>query len=147
LDLPPEYREIDHRVEQQDWKNEQTFSPEHERKTRFRRCRVLDRNGKGDDIWPERDRERVPLDWAATEQNLGVALWVLGERESGTERLEKAIAAYLEALQERTRERVPLDWAMSQQNLGNALWSLGERESGTDRLEQAVAARGCCPGS
>ena len=28
-------------------------------------------------------RERVPLDWATTQNNLGTALWRLGERESG----------------------------------------------------------------
>ncbi len=64
----------------------------------------------------------------------------LGERESGTARLEEAVAAYRAALKERTRDRVPLDWAMTQNNLGNALLRLGERESGTARLEQAVAA-------
>ena len=63
----------------------------------------------------------------------------LGERESGTARLEEAVAAYREALQEWTRERVPLDWAMTQNNLGLALQRLGERESGTARLEAAVA--------
>ena len=123
-------------------------------------------------------RERVPLDWAMTQNNLGIALcepWgagerdgeagrgsrrlsrgaegidpraraarlghdpdqsgqcapILGERESGTAKLEEAIAAYREALKELTRERVPLDWAMTQNNLGTALSSLGERESGT----------------
>ena len=55
----------------------------------------------------ERTRERVPLDWAMTQNNLGNALFRLGERESGTARLEEAVAAYREALQERTRERVP----------------------------------------
>ena len=64
----------------------------------------------------------------------------LGERESGTARLEQAVAAFTEALKERTRERAPLDWAATQNNLGNALVTLGERESGTARLEQAVAA-------
>ncbi len=43
----------------------------------------------------------------------------LGERESGTARLEEAVAAYRAALEERTRERVPLDWAATQNNLGN----------------------------
>jgi tetratricopeptide (TPR) repeat protein len=88
----------------------------------------------------ERTRERVPLDWATTQNNLGTALWRLGEREAGTARLEDAVAAYRAALAERTRERVPLDWAMTQNNLGNALLSLGEREAGTARLEEAVAA-------
>jgi tetratricopeptide (TPR) repeat protein len=85
-------------------------------------------------------RERVPLNWAMTQNNLGNALQSLGERESGTKRLEEAVVAYREALKEYTRERVPLNWAATQNNLGNALWRLGERESGTGRLEEAVAA-------
>ena len=71
---------------------------------------------------------------------LGNPLATLGERESGTARLEQAVEAYRAALLERTRERAPLDWAMTQNNLGNALQTLGERESGTARLEQAVEA-------
>ena len=50
--------------------------------------------------------------------------------ESGTARLEQAVAAYQAALEERTRERVPLDWAWTQMNLGSALLTLGRRESG-----------------
>ena len=88
----------------------------------------------------EYTRERVPLDWATTQNNLGAALATLGERESRTERLEQAVTAYTEALKERTRERVPLDWAATQNNLGAALSALGKRESGTERLEQAVTA-------
>ena len=37
-----------------------------------------------------------------------------GRRESGTARLEEAVAAYRAALEERTRDRVPLDWAQTQ---------------------------------
>jgi hypothetical protein len=50
-------------------------------------------------------RARVPLEWAGTQMNLGAALNVLGERESGTARLEEAVSAYREALQEWTRAR------------------------------------------
>jgi hypothetical protein len=50
----------------------------------------------------ERTRERVPLDWAMTQNNLGTALRTLGARESGTARLEEAVAAYRAALQEYT---------------------------------------------
>ncbi|MBN1868649.1 tetratricopeptide repeat protein, partial [Candidatus Sumerlaeota bacterium] len=88
----------------------------------------------------ERTRERVPLQWATTQNNLGNALFRLGERESGTKRLEEAVTAYREALEVWTRERVPLQWATTQNNLGNALARLGERESGTKRLEEAVTA-------
>jgi tetratricopeptide (TPR) repeat protein len=73
------------------------------------------------------------------QDDLGIALARLGERESGTARLEEAVAAYRAALKVRTRERVPLDWAATQNNLGHALWRLGERASGTARLEEAVA--------
>ena len=72
--------------------------------------------------------------------DLGNALATLGERETGTERLDEAVAAYREALKERTRERVPLDWAATQNNLGTALATLGERETGTGRLHEAVSA-------
>jgi tetratricopeptide (TPR) repeat protein len=88
----------------------------------------------------ERSRDRVPLDWAMTQNNLGVALRMLGERESGTARIEEAVKAYRAALEERSRDRVPLDWASTQNNLGTALSMLGERESGTARLEKAVKA-------
>ncbi len=85
-------------------------------------------------------RERVPLYWAGTQNNLGNALQELGDREKRTARLEHAVGAYREALKEWTRERVPLDWAMTQNNLGSALERLGNREDGTARLEEAVAA-------
>ena len=42
--------------------------------------------------------KRVPLDWAATQNNLGLALWTLGERESGTTRIEEAVQAFRAAL-------------------------------------------------
>src|SRR4051812_42207964 len=79
----------------------------------------------------ERTRERVPLDWAMTQNNLGPALLTLGQRENGTERLFEAVEAYRNALEEWTRERVPLQWATTQNNLGTALLTLGQRENGT----------------
>ena len=88
------------------------------------------------DALKERTRERVPLDWALTQNNLGAALGALG----GTARLEEAVAAFRDALKEQTRERVPLRWAMTQNNLGAALGVLGARESGTAKLEEAVVA-------
>jgi tetratricopeptide (TPR) repeat protein/pimeloyl-ACP methyl ester carboxylesterase len=88
----------------------------------------------------EYDRERVPLEWAMTQNNLGNALALLGEHQSEAAHLEQAVDAFRAALQEYTRERAPLDWAMTQNNLGNALFLLGGRESGTTHLEQAVDA-------
>ena len=63
-------------------------------------------------------------DWAMTHNNLGKALTRLGERESGTVRLQEAVSAYqntlLERMRDRMRDRVPLYWAATQNNLGNA---------------------------
>jgi hypothetical protein len=42
----------------------------------------------------ERSRDRVPLEWAGTQMNLGNALLALGERESGAAPLDEAVAAY-----------------------------------------------------
>ena len=72
--------------------------------------------------------------------NLGNALCKLGGRESGSARLEDAVAAYRAALLEWTRDRVPLQWAMTQNNLGIALRMIGEREKGTVHLEEAITA-------
>jgi tetratricopeptide (TPR) repeat protein len=87
-------------------------------------------------------RPESPQQWALAQTNLAFALETLGERESGTARIEEAVEAYREALQEHTRARAPLDWAATQMNLGNALARLGERQGGTARLEEAVAAFG-----
>jgi tetratricopeptide (TPR) repeat protein len=88
----------------------------------------------------ERTRARVPLEWATTQNNLGIALTALGERENGTARLEEAVAAFAAALEEYTPARAPLHWATAQNNLGVALQRLGETESDTSHLEKAIIA-------
>jgi len=86
----------------------------------------------------ERTQERVPLDWAMSQNNLGNALQTLGARESGTARLEGAVAAYREALKERTQERVPLDWATSTGNQGVAMMRLAGRKKDPAMAAEAV---------
>ena len=54
-----------------------------------------------------RTRDRLPLQWAATQNNLGTVLSTLGEREEGTARLEDAVAACRAALEVYTRDRLP----------------------------------------
>jgi hypothetical protein len=61
--------------------------------------------------------------------NLGIALWTLGERENGTARLEQAVVAFRAALEELTRERVPLQWAASFGNQGIALMLIADRNN------------------
>jgi tetratricopeptide (TPR) repeat protein len=70
----------------------------------------------------ERTRERVPLDWAATQYNLGSALYELGLREADTAKLEAAVAAYQEALKV---WRGP-DASMAQDNLDRAQAALAK---------------------
>ncbi len=77
---------------------------------------------------------------AALSLAYGDALAALGERESGSERLEQAVDAYTQALEVFTRDGAPLQWAVTQNNLGNVHLILGERESSPVRLEQAVDA-------
>ena len=62
----------------------------------------------------------------------------LGERESGTARLEEAVAAYRAALEELTRERVPLQWAASLGNQGVALMLIADRTNDVVVAETAV---------
>jgi tetratricopeptide (TPR) repeat protein len=85
-------------------------------------------------------RADFPLDWAGTQNNLGNALELLGERKADTARLEAAVVASRNALKEFTRERVPLRWAGAQNNLGNALRALGELKNDTAQLKEAVVA-------
>lgn len=70
--------------------------------------------------------------------NLGAALQTLGERESGTARLEEAVAAYRDALTERTRERVPLQWATTQYNFSLVIEVLATRNGSASTFQEAL---------
>jgi hypothetical protein len=65
---------------------------------------------------------------------------MLGARESGTARLEEAVAAYRAALEERTRERVPLARAYTRENLANGLALIAERTGDRASMTEAVTA-------
>ena len=54
----------------------------------------------------------------ARARRFATAFTLLGERETGPERLEQAVAAFGLALQVITRDRVPLQWAQTQMSLG-----------------------------
>ncbi|MGE3305745.1 MAG: caspase family protein [Rhizobiaceae bacterium] len=80
----------------------------------------------------------VPFDRARSEVTYANALQGLGERESGLETLEQAIAAY--------RNVIPLldpgknwpTWSTAQNNLANTLSTIGRRVSDRQRLEDAA---------
>jgi hypothetical protein len=71
-------------------------------------------------------RELTPIQWAATQNNLGNALVALGAREPGTARLGEAVAAYQATLGVYTRGRLPLDSEQEEHNVGIALATLDE---------------------
>ena len=69
-------------------------------------------------------RQRLPLHWAGTQNNLGLALMSLGAREGRAEWVEEAVKAYHLALEERTR--VPLEWAETVYNWARAEWIIAD---------------------
>lgn len=97
----------------------------------------------------ERTRERAPLDWAMTQNNLGTVLLRLDERGSDAARLKGAVRAYRMASEELTREYAPLDWAMTQINLGTASfrWASGAqaRRGWRRRCGRIESQRRSCP--
>ena len=74
----------------------------------------------------ERTRDRVPLDWAGTQNNLGNALLALGEREGSAEHVEQAVAAYRSALDVFSNIGSPWFYANAQNNLARALQTLND---------------------
>ncbi|MEM1360278.1 MAG: tetratricopeptide repeat protein [Pseudomonadota bacterium] len=86
------------------------------------------------------ERGQNPLDWAKTQNNLGVALSTLGERTGDSQLYQDAIRAQEAALQELTQDSVPLDWAKTQNNLGTALSTLGRRTGDPEMLQDAIRA-------
>jgi hypothetical protein len=86
----------------------------------------------------ERTRDRVPLDWAATQSALGDTLAVMGTDDPDVATLRRAVDAYKAALQVRTHDRWPLEWAATQNRLGNALLLIGARDD-EKSLHDAVA--------
>ena len=72
----------------------------------------------------ERTRNRVPLQWAQTQGNLGGALLERGKRDNNTEDLNNAVDVFKAVLKEHTRDRLPLDWAKAQIGLGASLRTL-----------------------
>jgi Tetratricopeptide repeat len=96
-------------------------------------------------------RERVPLDWAMTQNNLGNALSTLGERESGTGRLEEAVAAYRAALKEWTQAAAPYQHQIAQENFDRVNASLAQRRNkcidrnvSPSRSRRLIASRFWC---
>lgn len=86
-------------------------------------------------------RERFPVDWATTQNDLGCALRAMGEREGDTQALTQAVASFRGALEVIGRTRHPLWWAIIQSNLGNSLRLLAQQNSDELLLREAIDAQ------
>jgi len=64
-----------------------------------------------------RTEEQFPIDYATTQNNLGIAYRKLAEVEDKAQNCKKAIEAYQNALKIRTLEQFPIQYARTQRNL------------------------------
>ena len=93
----------------------------------LRAIELFRRNGT---IWTY---AKHPMDWAATQNNLGIALRCQAGRTAGAEAkalLKEATEPYQAALTVHTAAARSVDWAGIQNNLGIALSDLGRRTTG-----------------
>ena len=85
-------------------------------------------------------RDKEPLAWAETQNNLGNILAALGQQQSDAELFEKAIQCFNHALEVYNQEESPLDWAATQSNLGTSLQALGRQESDSKAFTKSFDA-------
>lgn len=91
-------------------------------------------------------REAMPIRWASTRNNQGLALLALvqlsgsGDGSGGHQQaLQDAQGAFRDALTVYRPDAMPAEWAAAKRNLGHALQALG-RAGDRTQLEEAVAA-------
>ena len=87
-----------------------------------------------------RTRERFPMQYGMTQNNLGNAYGILAQVEDKAVNCRKAIAAYETALSVHSRERFPMQYGMTQNNLGTAYRTLAEVEDRVANCKKAIAA-------
>jgi hypothetical protein len=90
----------------------------------------------------EGTRERVPLGWATTQNYLGTALRILGERESSTARLEQAVTAYKAALSVFEPAAAEFHVDATKANLVRAEVALAATNPRQRNLDHAIAGDG-----
>ncbi|MEO8396153.1 MAG: tetratricopeptide repeat protein [Chloroflexota bacterium] len=84
--------------------------------------------------------ESAPLDYATTQNNLGIAYRNLSAVEDRNDNLHRAVEAYQQALEHFAPQSAPLDYATMQNNLGNMYGNLSEVEDRSGNLRRAVSA-------
>ena len=84
--------------------------------------------------------KRFPVEYAMTQNNLGLTYKTLGEVEGKAENCKNSIEAFQKAQKVYTIERFPMDYAMTQNNLGNTYRTLGEVEEKAENCKLAIKA-------
>ena len=82
-----------------------------------------------------------PLNWAMTQNNLGIALQEQGKRtqgEAGAALFAQAVAVYEAALTVRTRKDHPMQWAMTQDNICLLYTSPSPRDRQKSRMPSSA---------
>ena len=91
-------------------------------------------------VLPLVPRESHPESWALVQSDLGIAMRILGERESDISILHEAVRAFNLALEEFTRERGPARWARTLNNLATVFVAIGQRNQDADAMGSAIIA-------
>ena len=84
--------------------------------------------------------KNLPVEYATTQNNLGIAYWDLAGVRDKESNLEKAINAYQEALKICTIEKYYINYAMTQNNLGLAYVDLAGVRDKESNIEKAINA-------
>jgi tetratricopeptide (TPR) repeat protein len=85
-------------------------------------------------------REAAAKNWAAAQCGIGLAHFRFGEREAGSDNLQRAAAAWREALGALAGLDEPAQTALTQRHLAQALALIGEREPASPALAEAAQA-------
>ena len=85
-------------------------------------------------------RRQTPLEWATTQDHLGIVLATLGQSRGDVGLLEKSIQAFNNALEEQNQENTAPHWASTQFNLGTVLQVSGQQRDDSKLLKQSVDA-------
>jgi len=85
-------------------------------------------------------RDKFPLDYAMTHNNLGNAYSNLADVEDKKPNILKAVASYNEALKVYKRDKFPMQYAMTHNNLGTAYSILADVEDKKSNILKAKAS-------
>ncbi|WP_051371408.1 caspase family protein [Mesorhizobium loti] len=85
-------------------------------------------------------QDRLTAQLVMTQNDLGLAMYIYGERQSDSASLEQAVGIFSGIVSSGIKEVDPSLWAEAQSNLGTALVLLGTRKSGPEQYQQAAIA-------